>query len=68
MITPYTDRIAKLAPDYDPRHVEAYMRLEHSTLDHLADWQFADEVKLCCECIDVGGLDEAEQCAQSFGL
>ena len=31
----YQTVIAPLAPNHDPRHVEAYMRLEHATLSHL---------------------------------
>lgn len=52
----------------DPRHVEAYMRLEHSTLDGLSAWQFDAEVMLAVECIRVGGIEDAEALALSFGL
>ncbi|MGH9887099.1 MAG: hypothetical protein ACREBE_16355 [bacterium] len=54
--------------DIDPRHVEAYMRLEHSTLNGLPIWQFNDEVKVAVECVLVGGVADAEALAQSFGL
>jgi hypothetical protein len=53
---------------YDPRHVEAYMRIEHSTLDGLSRAQFAAEVEICRQCVDAGGPDGAERCARSFGL
>ena len=53
---------------YDPRHIEAYMRLEHSTLDGLSKWQFDQEVLLCVECIKADGTVNAERCADSFGL
>lgn len=53
---------------YDPRHIEAYMRLEHSTLDGLSKRQFDSEVALARTCVDVGGSLGAEACAQSFGL
>ena len=52
----------------DPRHIEAYMRLEHPTLDGLAPWQFDDEVKIALECIMCDGVINAESCAQSLGL
>lgn len=57
-----------LVGQFDPRHVEAYMRLEHSTLDGLAEWQFWNEVTTAIECIKFGGAAEAEALAQSFGL
>lgn len=68
MATPYANRIAPLAPQFDPRHVEAYMRSEHSTLDGLSPSQFRTEVTMACECIRVGGFDMAERIARSFGL
>ena len=52
---------------YDPRHVEAYMRLEHSTLDGLSKSQFASEVAMAVECINAEP-SQAEALAQSFGL
>jgi hypothetical protein len=51
-----------------PHHIEAYMRLEHSTLDGLDEEQFVDEVLLACEAILVGGTFDAEALARSFGL
>jgi hypothetical protein len=33
-----------LAPDDDPRHLEAYMRSEHGALDHLSRDAFRAEV------------------------
>lgn len=65
----YQDEIAKLVPHgIDPRHIEAYMRVQYSTLDHLDSYTFKREVKLCVECVRVGGLEAAEAAAQSFGL
>lgn len=52
----------------DPRHIEAYMRLEHPTLDGLAREQFAQEVSVGIACVEEGGIAAAESCAQSFGL
>ena len=53
---------------YNPRHIEAYMRLEHSTLDGLSPKQFSDEIGIAMECINVDGAGNAEKLAQSFGL
>jgi len=52
----------------DPRHVEAYMRLEHSTLDGLSPAAFRREVHIGAECVDAAGLIDAESCARSFAL
>lgn len=68
MSTPYTRIITTLAPGYDPRHVEAYMRVEHSTLDSLSNQRFRTEVSIARACIREGGLEMAERIAQSFGL
>jgi hypothetical protein len=59
----------KLVPvGIDPRHLEGYIRLQHSTLNDL-DWgTIRREVKLCVECVKVGGIEAAERNAQSFGL
>lgn len=64
----YAERIKKLAPQYDPRHIEGYMRLQYSTLDHLDSRTFAKEVKLCAMCVDEGGVEAAERNAKSYGL
>ncbi len=53
---------------YDPRHIEAFMRLQHDTLDHLSREQMAAEVNICVACVDEDGKDEAELLAQSYGL
>jgi hypothetical protein len=67
-MTSYADRIRALAPGYDPRHVEGYMRLQFSTLDHLDAATFAHEVGIAVGCIEVGGVDMAERNARSYGL
>ena len=53
---------------FDPRHIEAYMRTGHSTLDGLSRSEFDAEVELCVGCIIEGGVDEAEDAARSHGL
>jgi hypothetical protein len=64
----YANRIKEIAAKYDPRHIEAYMRLQYSTLDHLDNATFRREVKIACACVDDGGVEMAERTAQSFGL
>lgn len=54
--------------DYDPRHIEGYMRLQYSALDHLDRATFAQEVEIGVGCIKQGGVEAAERNAQSFGL
>ena len=53
---------------YDPRHIEAYMRLEHSTLDGLSPSQFAHEVAVSANCVEAGGIDAAERNARTLWL
>ena len=64
----YQGLIAALAPDADVRHVEAWMRLEHRTLDALSPERFAQEVRVALACIAEAGPDESEALAASFGL
>lgn len=53
---------------YDPRHVEAFMRGEHPTLDGLSTSEFGREVLSAAKCVDAGGKALAEDVAQSFGF
>lgn len=64
----YAKHIQSLAPGYDWRHIEGYMRLQYSTLDHLDAATFAREVKIAIACIQEGGIEAAERNARSFGL
>ena len=64
----YQSIIKEFAPNHDPRHIEGYMRLEHSTLDGLSRAEFKNEVKIAVECIREDGLENAEKNAVSFGL
>lgn len=54
--------------DVDPRHIEGYMRVEHSTLDGLSSKQFRREVEIGIACVDADGYINAERNARSFGL
>ncbi len=52
----------------DPRHVEAWMRLEHGCIDGLSRSQFTQEVKIALECIAAGPVSDSEALATSYGL
>jgi len=52
----------------NPRHVEAWMRIEHSTLDWMDRNRFRDEVEIAIACIRHAGPDKSESLAQSYGL
>jgi len=64
----YRERIEKLAPGYDPAHVEAWMRNEHRVLDALSREKFASEVKIACATIDEAGLIMSDRMAELEGL
>jgi len=65
----YSAQIAAIIPSgIDPRHVEAYMRLEYSTLDHLSRTAFVREVHIAVNCMVAAGRAASERLAQSFGL
>jgi hypothetical protein len=66
--TPYGHQIKALAPSYDPRHIEAFMRSEHGTLDHLTLSRFKQEVRTAITCIREGGIEFAEKLAKSYGF
>ena len=53
---------------YDPRHIEGYIRLEHSTLDGLSRNKFRAEIEASRQCIDYEGCNIAEELARSYGL
>lgn len=68
MNSSYAATIAGLVPDEDPAHVEAWMRLEHPTLDALSAETFAREVAVAVECIHAAGVDQCDALARSYGL
>ena len=51
----------------DPRHVEAYLRLQWGTLDHLSRNDFEDAIPEIVETIRANPR-QAEQLADSYGL
>lgn len=64
----YAETFKKLQPDFDPRHIEGFVRLEYSTLDHLPLSTLRREAKIAADCIREGGVEMAEANARSFGL
>lgn len=58
----------EMQPAYDPRHIEAFIRTQYGTLDHLTRADFRREARIAARCIDEAGKDFAEQVAQSYGL
>ena len=64
----YAETFKKLQPAFDPRHIEAFVRLEYSTLSHLPTSTLRREAKIAADCIRIGGAEEAESLAASFGL
>lgn len=70
--SPYHNVIARVLSaggnHADPRHIEAYMRLEHPTLDGLSAAQFDEEVAIAVACVHEDGAVNAEAVAQSYGL
>jgi hypothetical protein len=54
--------------DVQPHHVEAWMRLEHRTLDALGGPAWWRAIKDAVACVDASGATESEQLAASFGL
>lgn len=69
----YQNHIKELAPDHDPRHIEAFMRNameenHNGCLDHLSLAAFKAEIEMAILCIKEGGIMFAERCAKSYGL
>ena len=65
----YRDRIRTIVPIFlDPRHVEAFMRAEHGTLDGLSPERFRAEALLAGRCVMQAGGAAAEKLALSYGL
>lgn len=52
----------------DPRHVEAWMRLEYKTLDALGGPRWNRAVREAAECVEAAPRGESESLALSYGL
>lgn len=55
-------------PRVEPRIIEAWMRVEHGTLDALTARQFREEVVIATFCARDAGDDANERLARSYGL
>jgi hypothetical protein len=64
----YQRFIAERTRDVDPRHVEAWMRIEHPTLDGLSRQGFIDTRYAALAAALDAGPEESEALAASFGL
>jgi len=53
---------------YDPRHILAFMYVEHSTLDSMSIEQLKCEIKIAIDCINYSDIETAESLAKSYGL
>lgn len=52
----------------DPRHIEAWIRVEHGTLDWMDLDRFSTEVEIAIGCMDHANKGLSESLARSFGL
>ena len=64
----YQRFIAEHVRDTNPRHVEAWMRLAHPTLDGLSRSEFLAAMYEALGQVQDAGPDESEAVAASFGL
>lgn len=54
--------------DLDPRHIEAWIRVEHSTLDWISCERFDSEVEIAIDCCEQAGQRDSERLAVSYRL
>lgn len=63
----HRQRIAELVPDLPAHLVEAWMRSEHGTLDHLSEQAFRRAVMVAADMVR-DFPDESTALAKSYGL
>jgi alkylhydroperoxidase/carboxymuconolactone decarboxylase family protein YurZ len=66
--SPSAETIARLAPGEDPAHVEAWMRLEHGTLEQIDRVLIAGAVSTAAERVRVVPTHINESLARFYGL
>jgi len=54
--------------NFNPRHIEAYMRQELGVLSEISPAQFVQEVELAVQAIEEDGEEQSERFACSMGL
>jgi hypothetical protein len=64
----YAATIAELAPGYNPRHIEAYMRDANGNLAALSARKFAQEVIAAIHCVNFHGVEFSDKMADCMGL
>lgn len=64
----YAEMFKQMQPAYEPRLIEAFVRLQYSTLDHLSRDTLRDEAAIAAACIDEMGAEAADSFAKSMGL
>lgn len=64
----YQRLIAERTRDVDPRHIEAWMRVEHPTLDGVSQSQFSEAMYAALATVLDAGPEQSEALAASFGL
>lgn len=64
----YINVIKKIDPVINARWAEAWIRLEHGTLDSLSQEDFKQEVLIARNCILQAGEEASEKLAISFGI
>lgn len=67
MTTFYQRLIHEIAPDVNPAAVEAFMRLEHSTLNGLPRARFVSECELV-RLISASHMHDLRELAASYGM
>lgn len=60
--------LKKINSDAKPHHVEAWLREEHGTLDHLTIGEFEREVRIALELATLAGSEQSARLAESYGL
>lgn len=63
----YQKLLHELAPDLNPAGIEASMRLQYGTLNHLPREVFAEEAKLAADC-ERQSPGFLHRTAESFGM
>lgn len=64
----YADIFRKAQPEFPPHQIEAFVRLEHGTLDHMDAAALEREAAIAADCIREAGPEQAEALAVSLGL
>lgn len=64
----YQTIIHEIDPSVNPRHVEAWMRLQYGTLSHLSHEEVKVEIKIIKSVIAASDEGSSEALAQSYGL